>query len=146
VDTLDLVEQTDATGQKSIVLILARELASNVATPIFLLDRRGVVVYYNEPAEALVGQPFAAVGEVPAREWGAAFEPEDLDGNPLPLDSLPPAISNIEQRAAHQTVRVTVGDGRKMVIDMAAMPLFARADEFEGTIAIFWDHATGRTG
>jgi len=136
---------TNASGQKSIVLILARELASNVATPIFLLDKAGTVVYYNEPAEELVGQPFAAVGEVAAREWGAKFCPEDLDGSPLPIDSLPPAVSNIEQRAAHQTVRVTTGDGRKVVIDMAAMPLFARHDEFEGTIAIFWDHETGRT-
>jgi len=128
------------------VLILARELASNVATPIFLVDKHGNLVFYNEPAEVLVGEPFSALGEVPALEWGKRFAPEDLDGTPLPLEALPAAVANLQQRAAHQTVRVTTGDGSKRVIDMAALPLFARADEFVGTIAIFWDHATGTAG
>jgi PAS domain-containing protein len=135
-----------ASAQKSLVLILARELASNVSTPIFLVDKHGNLVYYNEPAEILVGEPFSALGEVPALEWGERFAPEDLDGNRLALATLPAAMANLHQRAAHQTVRVTTGDGSKRVIDMAAFPLFARADEFVGTIAIFWDHETGIAG
>jgi len=126
------------------VLILARELASNVATPIFLVDKDGILVFYNEAAELLVGQPFATVGEMPALEWGTRFAPEDLDGKQLLLESLPPAVANLQQRAAHMAMRVTTGDGSKRIVDVAAFPLFARADEFVGTIAIFWDHETGR--
>jgi PAS domain-containing protein len=136
------VEATSS--QKSIVLILARELASNVATPIFLVDKAGMLVFYNEAAELLVGQPFAAVGEMPALEWGSRFAPEDLEGQPLALDTLPPAVANLQQRAAHLAMQVTTGDGSKRIVDVAAFPLFARADEFVGTIAIFWDHHTGR--
>ena len=35
---------------KSLPLILARELASNLATPMFLLDADGILVYFNDAA------------------------------------------------------------------------------------------------
>ena len=37
--------------QKSLVLILAREFASNLATPIYIADADERLVYFNEPAE-----------------------------------------------------------------------------------------------
>ena len=66
--------------QKSLVLILARELASNIATPMFVLDREGTLVYYNEPAEAVAGQPYSSVGEISATEWGESYSPRAADG------------------------------------------------------------------
>lgn len=57
------------TGQKSVVLILARELASNTATPMLLLDRHGTLVYFKEPAEAIFGTRYEAVGEVRPEVW-----------------------------------------------------------------------------
>jgi len=38
-----------------IELILMKQVASYLATPIFLVDRAGTLLYYNEPAEALLG-------------------------------------------------------------------------------------------
>ena len=47
---------------KSLPLILARELASNLATPMFLLDAGGMLVFYNDAAAKLLGKSFAELG------------------------------------------------------------------------------------
>ena len=129
-----------AKQQKSLVLILARELAANVATPIFLIDKEGTLVFYNEPAEAIVGQPFAQVGEMPVADWGALMQPEDADGNKISRRAVPPGVAFLEQRADHQEIFITGADGVRRFIEITAFPLFAKADEFEGVIAIFWEH------
>jgi PAS domain-containing protein len=129
-----------ARQQKSIVLILARELAANVSTPIFLIDKDGTLVFYNEPAEAIVGQPFAQVGEMPVADWGALMKPEDAEGNPISRRAVPPGIAFLEQRPDHQEMHITGADGVRRFIEITAFPLFAKADEFAGAIAIFWEH------
>ena len=45
--------------QKSIVLILSRELSSKLATAANVTDERGELVYFNEAAEELLGRQFA---------------------------------------------------------------------------------------
>ena len=125
--------------QKSLVLILARELASNIATPMFVLDREGTLVYYNEPAEAVAGQPYSSVGEISATEWGESYSPRAPDGSPVDLLSLPPGVALLKRRAAHGKLRITLHDGSEREIEITAFPLFARHDEFVGAVAIFWD-------
>jgi len=49
--------------QKSLVLILARELATNLATPIYIADAEGDLVYFNEPAEQIAAGRFVERGE-----------------------------------------------------------------------------------
>ena len=58
---------------KPLPLILARELASNLATPMFLIDARGVLVFYNDAAAQLIGKAFGEMGEIPAEEFGAVL-------------------------------------------------------------------------
>ena len=70
--------------QKNLVLILAREFASQLATPMFVTDAVGDLVFYNEPAEMLLGRTFAEAGELPASEWPELFQIERLDGSPMP--------------------------------------------------------------
>lgn len=70
-------------GQKSVVLILARELATNLATPMFLIDAGGRLVFYNEAAEPIVGKPFADVGEMDAGEWAAMLKLTTPEGETL---------------------------------------------------------------
>ena len=66
-----------AVRPKHLVLILAREFASNLATPTLITDERGVVVFYNEAAEEIFGRPFSEAGEMPLEEWTAQFSPRD---------------------------------------------------------------------
>jgi PAS domain-containing protein len=88
-----------ATSEHNLVLILARGLASSIATPMFLVDPKGTLVYFNEPAEAVLGQTYAEAGELEPEEWGTMFYPEDpATGAQLSVEELPLA------RAAPPTV------------------------------------------
>jgi PAS domain-containing protein len=124
--------------QKHLVLILARELASNLATPTLIIDDRGQLVFYNEAAERIVGQTFAETGEVPVDEWTARFSPRTLDSEALPPERRPVRTALDERRASHQRFLITSMDGVDREVAVTAFPLFAQADEFVGVMAIFW--------
>lgn len=125
--------------QKHLVLILAREFASKLATPMFVADETGRLVFYNEPAEVLLGRSFAETGEISADEWTSLFAPETPDGDPIPFEQRPSGIAFTERRPAHGTLWVTGRDGRRREISATAFPLFARAQELIGVISIFWE-------
>jgi PAS domain-containing protein len=125
---------------KHLVLILAREFASNLATPTLIADAEGRLVFYNEAAEAVVGQRFAEAGEMELDEWTASFAPRTLDAHavPIPAGHRPARIALDERRAAHERYLVTSADGIEREVEVTAFPLFAHADEFVGIVAIFW--------
>lgn len=123
---------------KHLVLILARELAANLATPTFIADAEGTLVFYNEAAEEVVGVAFAEVGEMPMDEWTAGFAPRTLAGAHLPAEQRPARKALNERRPSHETFRITSRDGVDRDIAVTALPLFAHADEFVGVIVIFW--------
>ena len=133
--TVPLVEKR---RHKHLVLILAREFASNLATPTLIADDEGRLVFYNEAAEAVIGRPFAESGEIPLDEWSATFAPRTLDSVPVPPEHRPTRIALDQRRAAHERYRVTGLDGVEREVSITAFPLFAHVDEFVGIMAIFW--------
>jgi hypothetical protein len=88
-------------------LILARELASNLATPMFLLDPGGMLVYYNDAAATLLGRSFAELGEIPSGEFGEALQLTTPDGEPIRRRDSPAGIAFFERRPAHETLVAT---------------------------------------
>lgn len=125
---------------KSLALILTRELASNLATPLFIVDPEGTLVFYNEPAEAVLGRRYAEAGALTQEEWGGEmFEPEDENGTPIRLEDMPLGIALVDHKPAHRRMRITGLDGARRVLEVTAFPIFARADEFVGAVAIFWE-------
>jgi PAS domain-containing protein len=125
--------------QKSLVLILARELATNLATPIYIADSVGDLVYFNEPAEQIAAGRFAERGETSINDWVRSLSPETVDGKPLSREEMPGGIAFAERRPAHGTVRVTGLDGSKHTVETTALPLFGPDGEFHGIMAIFWE-------
>jgi PAS domain S-box-containing protein len=126
--------------QHNLVLILARGLASSIATSMFLVDPEGNLVYFNEPAEEILGTTYAEAGEMTPEEWGTAFKPRDLQtGEEIPRESLPLSRALTERKPAHRSIRITGADGVDRPIAVTAFPLWARADEFVGAVAIFWE-------
>jgi PAS domain S-box-containing protein len=123
---------------KHLVLILARELASNLATPTFIANDEGTLVFYNEAAEEVVGVAFAEVGEMPMDDWTASFAPRTADSEPLPAEQRPARIALDQRRPAHERFRITSRDGVVRDVAVTAFPLFAHADEFVGIVVIFW--------
>jgi PAS domain S-box-containing protein len=126
--------------QQNLVLILARELADKLATPMFVVDHEGRLAYFNERAGELLGDTFASIGRMELREWTETFAPADLEGRPLQVDELPLVISLTRREPAHLAFRVRARDGTVRAIAATAFPLFAHADEFVGAAAIFWEH------
>jgi PAS domain S-box-containing protein len=128
----------DRRRPKHLALILAREFASNLATPMLIADADGRLVYYNEAAEEVVGRPFAETGELPIDEWTSSFEPRTHDDEPLPADARPARVALDERRAVNQRFVVTSRDGLERTVSVTAFPLFAHEDELVGVVAIFW--------
>jgi PAS domain-containing protein len=127
-----------STRQKHLVLILAREFASNLATPTLIADERGWLVFYNEAAEEILLRPFSEASEMPLEDWLGPFSPRTLESEPLPLDHLPAGIALYERRAAHQRFTITSVDGVDRNIAVTAFPLFAHTDELVGIMTIWW--------
>ena len=126
------------TRPKHLILILAREFASNLATPMLIVDADGTLIFFNEAAEEVVGSSFAEIGEMPIKEFSASFAPRLTNDTPLPDERRPTRIAFEERRPAHEELRITSRDGVERGVALTAFPLFAQKDEFVGIVAIFW--------
>src|SRR5215831_7018723 len=115
-------------AQKPIELILIRQLASTLAMPIFLVDADGTLVFYNEPAERVLGRRFEETGEMPPTEWATTWAPTDEDGRPLAPERLPLTIAVAERRPAHGTFWIRGLDNVRRRIEAMAFPLLGSPD------------------
>ena len=124
--------------QKSLVLILAREFASQLAMPTFIVDEEGNLVFYNEAAEAILGRAFAEVGEMPAQELVRAIDIANLEGEVLEPRDRAIGIALFEHRPTHATRRLRSMSGEWHTVEVTAFPLLTGPDEVGGVVAIFW--------
>jgi hypothetical protein len=127
-----------AGGQKSLPLILARELAANLSTAMFLLDEGGTLVYFNDAAELLIGRAFAELGEISAAEFGEVLQLAEPDGTPLRRRDTPAGVAFIERRPAHRLLLATGYDGARRLVESTAYPLLGASDEMHGVVNVFW--------
>jgi len=125
--------------QRNLLLILAREFASKLATPTFVADAEGNLVFYNELAEQLLGRKFAEAGEVKAEEWATLYTIQELDGSPVPLERNPGGVALLERRPAHSRLRITGLDGVTREINATAFPLMSSPADLVGMVAFFWE-------
>ena len=120
-------------------LILMKQVASYLAMAVFLVDPAGNLLFYNEPAEALLGCRYDETGEMPLEEWGTIFTPVDRTGTPIPPTDLPLAIAVQQQRPAHGGFRMKGLDGVAHDILVTAFPLVGQHDRHLGAVAVFWE-------
>jgi PAS domain-containing protein len=125
--------------QQPIELILMRELASHLGTAIFVVGPEGDLLYYNEPAEELLGSRFDETGEVPMAEWATTFSPTDDEGVPIPPERLPLVITVQQGRPAHGAFSIRSLDGEVRRIELTAIPLVGQAGRLLGAAAVFWE-------
>lgn len=127
-----------ATNQHPVEVIMARGFTSNLATPAFLVDESGNLIFFNEAAGELLGVRFEEADTMGPEEWGGRFEPVAPDGKPLVLEELPLAIALNEHRPAHSPMRIHSSRGEFHEIEVTAFPVVGRGGP-HGAIAIFWD-------
>lgn len=128
-----------ATHKKSLQLILARELAANLATPMFLIDDEGMLVYFNEAAELMLGRTFAEVGQMTANEFGNRLQLAELDGSPMRRRDSPAGVAFLKRQPSHRTVLATSLDGSRRPFEVTAYPLFGKVGEMHGVLTVFWE-------
>ena len=51
---------------------------------------------------------------------------------------VPLSVVLTDRTPAHRRLRIRNADGIERVVESTAFPLYARADEFVGAIAVFW--------
>jgi PAS domain-containing protein len=124
---------------KDYEVILTRQWASALAAPIFIVDPNGTLVYYNEPAEAILGHRFEETGEMSVAEWSAAYTPSDEQGKPIAMEKLPLVVALKEKHPAHSEFWIKGRDQVNRHIDVTAFPLIAAGEAVMGAVAIFWE-------
>jgi PAS domain-containing protein len=126
-------------GSAPIELVLLKQVAGYLAMPVFVVNEEGTLEFYNEPAEALLGQRYEETGQIPLETWANLWSPSDGDGRALPLDELPLAIAVRDRRPVQGSFWIRGLDGRSREITVTALPLEGVDGAHLGAFAIFWE-------
>jgi hypothetical protein len=126
-------------AQHPVELILMKQWASYIRVPVFLVDAAGTLIFYNEPAEVLLGQTFDEAGEMRVEELGSIFKVTAPDGGDIPGERIPIAVALLERRPAHMRMNIEALDGRRRLIDVTAFPIEGHAQRHLGAVSMFWE-------
>ena len=122
-----------------IQLILMRQLAGYLSVPVFLVNPHGNLLFYNEPAEIILGRRFDETGKMSAEEWSAAFMPLDEASQPLAPQDLPLRITLAQERPTYRRLLLRGLDGVLRHVEVAAIPIAGLQGDFLGAVAFFWE-------
>jgi PAS domain-containing protein len=122
-------------SEKRVELILTRLLVGHLATPMLVVDPTGTLLFFNEPAEVLLGKRFEETGELPASAWSAIFSPTDSLGAPLPAQDLPLLAALAEHRPAQRAFWIRGMDGQRRYIEVTVLPLIGLENSDLGAVA-----------
>lgn len=129
-------------AQQPIELILLKQWATHIAIPVWLMDVEGNLVFYNEPAEDILGRRFDEAGAIHADEIAGLFETTGLDGEPVPNKELPVVIALTEHHPAYKRLRIQRLDTRATLeIEVTAIPIAGQGGRHLGAMAVFWETA-----
>lgn len=121
-----------------IEIILNRQLADCLSIPVFITDIKGNLIFYNEPAEQILGSRFEDTGSMPVEEWATVFTPVDDQGNVISPNDLPLVRTLTDVYPYHKTFWIKSIQGKKEKISVTSYPIIGRENKFLGAVAIFW--------
>ena len=121
-----------------IEIILNRQLADCLSIPVFITDTAGNLIFYNEPAEEILGKRFEETGEMPVEEWSTVFKPLDEKGNAMAPEELPLVKTLKEEIPYHKSFIIESLKGQLQNISVTSYPIISRTGKFLGAVAIFW--------
>ena len=121
-----------------IEIILNRQLADCLSLPVFITDTIGNLIFYNEPAEEILGKRFEDTGEMPVAEWSTVFKPMDEAGVIIPPEDLPLVKTLKDAYPYHNTFWIESLKGKNQKISLTSYPIIGRTGKFLGAVAIFW--------
>ena len=122
-------------------MILVRQLASYLFVPVLVVDATGTVVFYNEPAERILGVRFEETGRIDREEAERLVElsddptagPENLE---RPLDTV------LQQRRPAHARRWLLrrADRVRLQVELTAFPIIDHEERLLGAMVMFWEH------
>ncbi len=121
-----------------IEIILNRQLADCLSIPVFIIDPAGNLIFYNIPAEEVLGKRFEDTGEMPMEEWSVIFKPVDEFNKEIPPEDLPLVKTLKNLLPYHKTFWIKSLNGESEKIGLTSYPIINREDKFLGAVAMFW--------
>lgn len=124
-------------AQKSIEIILFRQLVTYLVIPSFIIDPDGFMMYWNESAEKFLDFKFSERDETSTTDWKILFTPQDENGRALSVDKSPLFISSTQYRIAYDKFYITTLQQQLKHMELCSIPIFNYTDIFLGCIAFF---------
>ncbi|MEP6583898.1 MAG: PAS domain-containing protein [Ginsengibacter sp.] len=125
-------------GSYDIEIILNRQLADCLSIPVFITDTAGNLLFYNEPAEEILGRRYNETGEMPVEVWSTIYKPLELDGTVMSPEELPLVKTLKDCSPHHKTFLIESLKGKAQKISLTSYPIIGRTGKFLGAVAIFW--------
>jgi PAS domain-containing protein len=112
--------------------------------PVIVFDPARTAIFYNEPAERLLGVRFDETGRISPEEADRLIELSDDPAATAESAGRPVVIALEERRPAHARRWVRRrGDGVRLQVEITAFPLIGQGDTLLGAVAMFWEqHGT----
>ena len=122
-------------------MILVRQLASYLFVPVLVVDTTGTVIFYNEPAERILGVRFEETGRVDREEAERLVElSEDPTAGPERLEL--PVDTALQQRRPVHARRWLLrrADRVRLQVELTAFPIIDHEERLLGAMVMFWEH------
>jgi len=110
-----------------------------MSVPIWITDRFGNLIYFNEPTEELIGLRFDETGDLPASTLTDLFNLCDLNGSPIPDAERPLMIALEKLQPAQRAIRMNDAEGREKVVADTAIPIVGEGDRPLGAMVLLWE-------
>src|SRR5262249_13436448 len=123
------------TEQQSVEMILVRQLAGYLLVPVVVVDTAGTVVFYNEPAERILGARCGEPGRTGARGAAGVIELSD-DPAANPDEPKRPIIAALQQRRPAHARRWLLrrGDRVRLQVELTAFPVVDQEERLLGAM------------
>ena len=122
-----------------IQLILTRQLAAYLSVPLLLVDPKGNLLFYNEPAEAILGTRFDETGVMALEEWSSALTRINDEGQLVPLEDMATMITLTKKRPTYKRYHTRALDGVVRHIEVTSIPITGLQGDLLGAAALFWE-------
>jgi PAS domain-containing protein len=132
---------TTKPAQQSVEMILVRQLASYLFVPVLVFDTTETVIFYNEPAERILGVRFEETGRIDREEADRLAE-LSVDPSAGPDDLERPLETALRQRRPAHARRWLLrrADRVRLQVELTTFPIIDHEERLLGAMAMFWEH------
>jgi len=127
-------------SQHSVEMILVRQLAGYLFVPVVVVDTAATVIFYNEPAERILGVRFEETGPIDREEADRLIE---LSEDPAagPDDTGRPLLTALQERRPLHARRWLLrrGDRVRLQVELTVFPIIDQEERLLGAMAMFWE-------